>query len=77
MAKKDKIEFIEEEVDLGTVPANVAFVGKEPWKPLTKIQTATGHFKLPEDQSSPFYSEQAGFLIRTFPHLYKPVKEKG
>lgn len=57
--------------------ANVAFIGDAPWKPLTSVQTASGHFKLPEDQSKPFYHKESGFLIRTFPHLYKPVKEKG
>lgn len=57
--------------------ANVAYVGEAPWKPLTSVQTAEGHFKLPADQSKPFFDQNAGFLIRTFPHLYKPVKEKG
>ena len=57
--------------------ANIAFIGEEPWKPLIKVHTASGRMKLPEDQSKPFYHAESGFLIRTFPHLYKAVKAKG
>jgi hypothetical protein len=56
---------------------NVAFVGEAPWKPLVEVQTAYGSVKLPQDQSKPFYHPEAALLIRTFPHLYKPVKAKG
>ena len=54
---------------------NIAFVGDG--KPLREVNTASEKIALPEDQSKPFYHERARFMCQTFPHLYKPVKEKG
>lgn len=78
MAKKDKIEFIDEVVVLGDTPPNIAYVGKgEDVKPLERINAPGVKIILPADQSQPFYLEQADFVIRQFPYLYKHVKEKG
>lgn len=64
-------------VDPSDAP-NIAYVGKEGWKPLKDIHTAERSVvRLPEDQSEPFYHEKASFIINTFPHLYKRVKGKG
>lgn len=54
--------------------ANIAFVGS---KPLTEIRAQGKFIELPKDQSKPFYHEDAGFIIRHFPALYKPVVPKG
>jgi hypothetical protein len=59
-----------------TNPPNIAFVGDKPAKPLIYINAPGQSFKLPDDQTKPFYHEEAGFLCRTFPHLYKPVLAK-
>jgi hypothetical protein len=56
--------------------ANIAFVGKKPWKPLTEVNNASGSFAIAADQSKPFYHEQATYLIQTYPHLYKPMTGK-
>jgi len=53
---------------------NVAFVGD---KPLREVNAQGLNIVLPEDQSKPFYHEQAQFLIRHYPDIYKPVIDKG
>lgn len=54
--------------------ANIALVGE---KPLTEIHSQGVHIVMPKDQSKPFYLKEASFVIRSFPHLYKPVVPKG
>jgi hypothetical protein len=53
---------------------NIAFVGD---KPLTAITAQDVVIALPEDQSKPFYHEQAGYNIRHFPDRYQPIVAKG
>jgi hypothetical protein len=53
---------------------NIALVGE---RGLREVNAPGVSFKLPEDQSKPFYHEQAKFLCQQFPYLYKPVVEKG
>lgn len=57
--------------------ANIAYIGGEGAKPLTEVNAQGLSFKLPEDQSKPFYHERAKFVIQHFPHLYKTVKAIG
>lgn len=66
-----------ESSEVVTEQPNVAFIGEDPWKPLVKVTSSHKTFRLPEDQSKPFYHENAKYLIQNFPHLYKPVKAKG
>lgn len=54
--------------------SNIAFVGE---KPLTTITAEGMVIELPQDQTKPFYHEQAGYIIRHFPAMYKPVVAKG
>lgn len=77
MPKKKEIEFVEDEVVIRELPANIAFIGDESAKPLLKINAQGKHLKLPPDQSKPFWHEDASYIIRHFPNLYKPVVEKG
>lgn len=56
---------------------NIAFVGEKPWKPLTGVNAQGVSFEMPKDQSKPFYHPEAGYILRHFGHLYKPVTEKG
>lgn len=53
---------------------NICLVGD---KGLTTVNSQGVAIELPKDQSKPFYHENAGFIIRHYPHLYKPVIEKG
>lgn len=56
---------------------NIAYVGEKPWKPLTGVNAQGVSFDMPTDQSKPFYHPEAGYILRHFGHLYKPVTEKG
>ena len=62
-------------VKVETKSPNIAFVGEG--KPLTAITAQGKAIELPKDQSKPFYHEQAGYIIRHFPAMYKPVVTKG
>lgn len=83
MAKKEKEVVQADEtgdaVMVSTSDApNITFIGKAPWKPLETIHKADKKVvRLPEDQSGPFYHENASYIIAQFPHLYKRFKEKG
>ena len=65
---------------------NIAFIGKTLIKgelvaatPPTSFNTATGSVEIGdvETQRKPFYHEQGDLIIRTYPHLYKRVTNKG
>ena len=78
MAKKKETEFVEDEVVIAIDPAilpNIAFVGEG--KPLKEINAQGVSFTLPEDQSKPFHHDKAGYIVRHYPDLYKPVVPKG
>jgi hypothetical protein len=57
---------------------NIAFVGraKNHFQPLTVINNGDTMIVLPEDQSKPFFHQEAATIIRLFPTHYKPVRDK-
>lgn len=58
---------------------NIAFVGREKngFQPVGLINNGDTTIVMPEDQSKPFYHPDAAVIIKLFPHVYKPVTEKG
>lgn len=56
---------------------NIAFVGTlAKREPLRQISDGMDTIELPEDQSKPFYHEDAVRIIQIVPELYKPVIDK-
>jgi hypothetical protein len=58
---------------------NIAFVGrgKNNFQPLRLINNGDATHQLPEDQSKPFFHEDAKTICRLFPTHYKKVEPKG
>lgn len=51
--------------------------GFVPREPITAFTDGIQHYKLPEDQSKPFYFAESARLLRLYPQLYKSPVEKG